>query len=166
MADPQNKPRLRLRPATPDDARVVFAWANDPGSREASFTTTTIAWDEHRAWFEAQLERRDRNPLLATLDAKPVAFVRLDARPGAPDECTISINVAPAARGRGLGVASLKAATRQAARLGFARIHALIRPENAASRRAFARAGYVPAGDAAVAGQAAIVMICETAESR
>lgn len=90
---------------------------------------------------------------------EPLAFVRLDARGRADGECTISINVAPAARGRGLGTATLDAASVHAAALGLSTIEALIRPSNAASVRAFENAGYVHTGSTTVDGQPALRLV-------
>jgi RimJ/RimL family protein N-acetyltransferase len=147
---------LRLRPAQPDDAELVFGWANDPVTRAASFSSAPIAWADHLAWFTAQRSREDRHLFVAELEAVAVAVVRLDASASRPGVATISINVAPEARGRGLGVAALEAATATATALGFATICALIRPDNHASRRAFARAGYELDAETVVDGELAL----------
>lgn len=147
---------LRLRPALAGDAELVFGWANDPVARAASFSCAQISWDDHLAWFAAQLDREDRHPFMAELTGEAVAFVRLDADISRPRICTISINVAPEARGRGLGVAVIEAATSVAGGLEFVSICALIRPDNLASRRAFARAGYVLDADTVVNGEPAL----------
>ncbi len=149
--------RLRLRPATDDDVERTFAWANDPVTRAVSFSSDPIPYPEHVAWFEQQLARDDRNLLIAELDGEAIAVVRLDRLPELERGCVVSINVAPAARGRGLGLATLEAATRLAPTLGFARIRALIRPDNHASVRAFSRAGYVETARTQSSGQAALV---------
>jgi RimJ/RimL family protein N-acetyltransferase len=146
---------LVLRAATADDCERVFTWANDPITRAVSFSSAAIAWADHVAWFEQQLARSDRNVLIASADRDPVAVVRLDRLDAAT--CVISINVAPTARGRGLGTAALLAATAYAAKLGFTRIRALIRPDNAASVRAFTAAGYAQVDTTTVADQDALV---------
>jgi L-amino acid N-acyltransferase YncA len=136
-------PPVILRDATPADVYLFYSWANDPAACAASFETATIEHAEHVAWFSAQLERDDRHLLLAEQEARPVAVVRLDRSPALDSTCVISVNVAPEARGRGLGRQVLEAAASAATRLGFARIHALIKPENVASARAFSSAGFV-----------------------
>jgi L-amino acid N-acyltransferase YncA len=136
-------PPVTLRDATPADVDLVYAWANDPATRAASFETATIEYADHVAWFGAQLERSDRHVLVAEHEAQPIAIVRLDRSSDDASTCVISVNLAPEARGRGLGRRVLDAAAGRAVRLGFARIHALIRPENVASAHAFASAGFV-----------------------
>lgn len=135
-------PEVTLRPALPEDVELVFRWANDPATRAASFKPAPIAHAEHVAWFEAQLARPDRHLRIATREGVPFGFLRLDRDADAADRCTLSVNLAPEARGCGLGARALRAATTEAGRLGFRAITALVRPENEASVRAFLRAGY------------------------
>ena len=55
-----------------------------------------------------------------------------------------------------IATATLLAATKEAARLGYSRIVALIRPSNRGSLRAFSKAGYVETGREQVHGQDAV----------
>jgi RimJ/RimL family protein N-acetyltransferase len=73
---------------------------------------------------------------------------------------TISINIAPEHRQRGLGTALILVACHQAmASSAATQIRALIKPDNVASQRAFQRAGFKPADDEDVAGQRALCMV-------
>ena len=137
MAEP-----VTLRRASAADLERTFAWANDPVTRAVSFSSAPIPYAEHVAWFEQQLARSDRNLLIAEHQGQAIGVVRLHPLAEHPSTCVISINIAPEARGRGLGVATLVAATPYARTLGFNRIRALIRPSNHASVRAFMGAGY------------------------
>jgi sialic acid synthase SpsE/RimJ/RimL family protein N-acetyltransferase len=150
---------LSLRAAVSGEAELVHGWANDPATRSASFSRAEIPLAEHLAWFARELARRDHHLYIAEQHGEPVAFVRLDQTPDQVGVCTISINVAPAARGRGLGAATLRAATTTAGTLGFATLRALIRPDNEASRRAFVRAGYAYERDTEVDGQPALIYL-------
>jgi UDP-2,4-diacetamido-2,4,6-trideoxy-beta-L-altropyranose hydrolase len=148
-----------LRAAVSGDAELVHRWANDPTTRAVSFSRAEIPLAEHLAWFARELARHDHHLYIAEQNGEPVAFVRLDETPEQVGVCTISINVAPQARGRGLGAAALQAATTTAGTLGFASLRALIRPDNEASRRAFARAGYAYEHDTEVDGQPALIYL-------
>ena len=128
---------VTLRPAHLADVELVFQWANDPVTRAASFRPAPSAHAEHVAWFEAQLARPDRHLRIAARQGVPFGFLRLDRDANASDRCTLSVNLAPEALGRGLGTCVLRAATAEAARLGFRAIAVLVRPENKASARAF-----------------------------
>ena len=139
----------RLREATAADLDRVFEWLNDPVTRAMSLSTAPVPYADHCAWFEAALRRPTRHLFIAEHAGEAVGFLRLDANAEGAG-CTISINLAPQARGRGLGRASLEAATEAARGLDFSHIDALIRAHNGASLAAFARAGYRPVDGARV----------------
>lgn len=150
---------LRLRPATEDDARLLLDWANDPAARAASFQGGAIGWEEHVAWLGRRLADPDCLFWLAETPAgEPAGVVRFDL--AADGVATISLNLAPAQRGRGLASPLILAACQELRRTHPATtVRALIKPENTASQRAFARAGFEPVEDVVVAGQAARCMI-------
>ena len=131
---------LLLRPARMDDAPSLLAWRNDPATRGASFQTDAVDPADHHDWVTASLASPTRHVLIGELDSRPVGVVRLDVDGG---EAVISATIAPEARGSGLAAPMLRQALDRAAELGLSRIEARIRPENEASRRAFAAAGFV-----------------------
>ena len=142
-------PDVVLEPAilAASDARLVMEWRNDPVTLAASFHVEPKLWpaffEEYRAYFDGA----GPPPLFGVVLGERVAFLRF--RPCAdPEErgrksCDISINVAPAARGRGFGRALIVAATSHAL-AHHALVLAEIKPGNAASTRAFLSAGYRP----------------------
>ena len=133
---------VSLRPARPDDCRLVFDWANDPATRAASFHSEVIAFEDHARWYEGSLGGTRRYLRIAELDAAPVGLVRFDRLDADETRAEIGINLAPEHRGRRLAVPILLAATEEASALGLRTVVARIRPENAPSIRAFERAGY------------------------
>jgi len=46
---------LVLRRVEEADCSLLWEWANEPEVRSASFSSTPIAWDEHREWFTKKL---------------------------------------------------------------------------------------------------------------
>ncbi|MBX3126678.1 MAG: GNAT family N-acetyltransferase [Polyangiaceae bacterium] len=139
-----------LRPATAEDCRRVYEWANDPVTRRASFHSAEITWAEHSMWFEASLANPRRQLFIGEADGEPCALLRLDH---GPDQCAeIGINLAPGQRGRRLGTPLLRAASQLAESSQVRRLVAHIKPDNPASLRTFVSAGYQPAGEATVAG--------------
>lgn len=150
---------VHMRAAVSDDAETVYRWANDPATRMASFSRRAIVLDEHVAWFARELARDDHHLYIAEQHGEPVAFLRLDATPDHAGACTISINLAPEVRKRGIGVATLEAANTLARGHGFSRIRALVRPDNEASRRTFVRAGYELVGETRVEAEAALLFV-------
>ena len=144
---------VTLRLAAPDDVDRVFSWANDPTTRAASFRSDPIPYEDHVRWFEGQLGS-DQHRLFIAVDAQgeAVGVYRLSGvEPG--QDPVVSINVAPEARGRGVGLAILEAGSEQARALGCRKIIAFIRPDNEASLRIFGRAGYQRQGRTLEAGQ-------------
>lgn len=130
---------VAVRPAAVEDGDDLLAWRNDPVTRSGSFTSDPIMPDEHRAWLAGALGDPARMLLVGELGESPVGVVRLD-REG--DRATISVTVAPAARGRGLAATLIRAGLERAAAEGIVRVDAFIRPDNQASLRAFAAAGF------------------------
>jgi RimJ/RimL family protein N-acetyltransferase len=130
---------LALRPATLADSDLLLQWRNDPAVRRASRSTARVSADEHDAWLANSLTDSDRLLLIATLDERPTAQVRLD-RLG-PARWEISVSVAGSARGQGLGTAIITRAVEQFVE-AVDLVEAHVRRNNVASIRAFSRAGF------------------------
>ncbi|MCO4763246.1 MAG: GNAT family N-acetyltransferase [Myxococcales bacterium] len=145
---------LYLRPATSSDMEATLAWANDPDTRAASFQTAVITRQIHAAWFENSLQRPDRHLFIAMLPDTPplcAGFVRLQYVSDTLAE--VSINIAPEARGRGVGRRALRALEQAARERGFEKLLATIRPENLGSVRAFRSVDYEAITDGEVGGE-------------
>ena len=137
---------VAIRPATTDDARVIWEWRNDQVSRAFSSTVRPVPWEEHEAWFTDALRDPERRVLVATADGQAVGMIRFDAA-GEPGTWRVSINLAPEVRGRGLARPALDAAT--AWLVGESghdvTVVADVRRDNLASLRTFQAAGFAPA---------------------
>jgi pseudaminic acid synthase len=133
-------PAVALRPATLADGASLLAWRNDPQTRAMSIATGEVTADQHAAFLARSLDTDDRWLYIAEAGGAPIGMVRLDA--AGPAALEISLVVAPPARGKGYAVALLHAAEAEARRRGAVRLVAVLRPDNAASRRAFEAAGY------------------------
>jgi len=147
---------LSLRRAGESDRGLLFEWINDPLTRQQSFSTGPVSWETHCAWLAAALADPQRllYILLGPSD-EPVGQVRFE--PSSAGETVISVALAPSWRGRGLAAPAIRLATSRArrdAQIGV--IHAYIRPDNQASCRAFARAGYLRGEPADIGGSAAV----------
>lgn len=142
-------PGLTLRPATTGDANWLLELRNDPLTRSMSLRSEPVTRAEHEAWLAATLSASDRLLWIAELEGTPVGQMRLD---GAGDSRDVSLSILPAARGRGLAAAALRAAEAHAVERGLTRLVATIKVENAASVRAFEAAGYYGFVRAQIAG--------------
>jgi CMP-N-acetylneuraminic acid synthetase/RimJ/RimL family protein N-acetyltransferase len=138
--------RVALRPATAGDSAAIWRWRNDPETRRASFDEAPVPRETHRRWFADSLARPARRIFVVRVDGADAGMVRLDL---AGTDATVSINIAPERRGRGVGTAALAAAAAEAfTRLGARRLVAHVKADNAPSRRAFERAGFAARGQA------------------
>lgn len=92
--------RLRLRPATFSDAKVLFEWRNDPETRSASHNQEKFSFDSHVGWLKKSLKEKNRIIYIAEIDKIPVGTVRTDL-----DESVYKLSwmVNPKYRGQGIG---------------------------------------------------------------
>jgi RimJ/RimL family protein N-acetyltransferase len=119
---------------------LLLAWRNDPDAVRFSVTGRVVTHAEHAGWLAARLADPNTRLWIAEEDGQPVGQVRVDLGNGTG---TVSIGIAPAHRGRGIGSAVLQAMLVEVERdPGVHRLRAVAHAENAASRRAFERAGF------------------------
>lgn len=97
---------MDLRPATIEDARLLFEWRNDPSTRTQMHSTGDFDFPSHLAWLERTLSNPARKLYVAEVEGCPVGTVRADAADGITE---LSWTVAPQARGRGLGTQMVQA---------------------------------------------------------
>lgn len=144
--------RKRIRP---EDCQLIWEWANDPVTRAVSFSSEPILWEGHVPWFSAKLA--DSNCMFfMVLDAHdlPIGQIRLEVD---ESEATISVALAPSQRGKGYGARIIQLASQKVFdRMQIEIIHAYIKPDNTASIRAFAKAGFSKAGIITVHGNQAL----------
>lgn len=136
---------LVLRPATADDAGLLFEWVNDPVVRAAALIPGAIDWETHIGWLTSKLADDACRLSIVEVDGAPVGQVRVD---GSGDEVEISVGLDQSARGLRLGPAVIDAEVRRTfATTDATKILARIRPSNERSVRAFDDAGFVPDGE-------------------
>jgi N-acetylneuraminate synthase len=129
-------------------AREIMEWRNDPQSLAAFFHRAPKLW--HSFWpefYDTYFQHPALPPLFVCADRTRVAFLRYQptAHPEGARGLTVdvSINVAPAARGRGLGRAVLQLGAEYVRRsCGVDAIVAEVRIDNERSRRSFRSAGF------------------------
>lgn len=133
---------LKVRLATPDDARLLWEWRNDPATRANSRTTEAVRWEPHIAWLRRAVADPDRRLLIVESEGLAVATARWDRQ--SDTDWEVSITVAPEHRGRRLASAALLASERALDVDPPTRLLATVHAENAASLRLFQRSGYLP----------------------
>ncbi|WP_339453674.1 UDP-2,4-diacetamido-2,4,6-trideoxy-beta-L-altropyranose hydrolase [Pseudomonas sp. EA_5y_Pfl2_R50] len=71
---------LTIRPATPEDAQLLFDGRNAEAVRRWSLTSAPIDWPQHVNWLTASLRNPQRLLLIAEADDGPVGVLRYDLR--------------------------------------------------------------------------------------
>lgn len=140
---------VALRDAGPHDAQLLWAWANDPEVRAASFGTDPIPLDHHLRWFERRLADPTCRILVAEDGGGPWGQVRFE-QVGPDGEATVGVSVADTVRGQGRAAPLLRAATRRLfATTPAESVLAWVKPSNGASLAAFESADFarVPPDD-------------------
>lgn len=133
---------VELRPVRPEDRDLLLAWANDPVTRAASFTTAPVTAEDHAHWFAARLSDPDSRLFVAQDGRGPWGLVRFQIHGPVAE---IGVSVAPDRRGVGLAAPLIRAGVRRllADRGDLESVEARIRPANRRSITAFDRAGFV-----------------------
>lgn len=99
-----------------------------------------VSWEDHQLWYERSLRMSGRWILVGEDKDHPVGVLRLDRSVG--DSATVSVNVNPECRGRGVGKQILALGADFAALLGLVSLEAAIKTENVASIALFRGAGF------------------------
>ena len=147
MTSPASAARLiSLVPMTPDHAAQVLAvYQAGIDGGDATFETEAPSWDH----FDATRLPAHRHVALdpATHDVLGWAAVsRVSARPAYAGVVEHSVYVSPAAHGRGIGTALLNALITSTEAAGIWTLQSGVFPENAASLRLHAAAGFREVG--------------------
>lgn len=139
---------MSLRAAEPRDADDVRRWRNDEGTRASSFSTRPIEVEEHLEWFAGVLQDDDRRLLIIESSGEAIGVLRFDRGPSHRWE--VSINLAPSARGAGIGTRALVAGVRWLGGddPGATEVVAQVRGDNHASLAAFRKAGFEVSAEA------------------
>jgi len=144
---------LSIRPAKADDAALLWNWANDSSVRERSFNQEPIAWQPHLEWFSRHLASPDTKFYLLLENNEPVGQIRYD-RDESGNSAEISFSITKENRGRGFGTEILRlTVARAAGDLSCREIIGFVIEDNAASSKAFLRAGFTTEGVTDVHGR-------------
>lgn len=133
---------ITLRGATSEDREMLFQWRNDPWIVSLSTSRKTVAWDEHRQWFDGVLHNDDHLLFIVeTMDGIPAGTVRLDRLDKGTARVTVYLLRPFTDHGR--GVAALREACGRAfGTWPITRVVAAVRHDNRRSLSAFAKAGF------------------------
>lgn len=134
---------LTLRKAEVSDIDLYFKWANDPAARANALHPKTITYEEHVPWFKDKIKSADTLLLVLEENKCPVGQIRFDIEPIKKD-AVISYFIAPAYRGKGLGLTILQLGMERLfeQKMNVSNLKAFVKITNIASCRAFERLGF------------------------
>ncbi len=142
---------IYLMEAYEEDCELFYKWANDPDVRAASFSTDSIAWDEHVKWFREKLQ--DPNCAFhIVMDSKCrlLGQVRFELN---DENAVINISIRSEFRGQRIGsLLILRAVDELFKRKHISRVDAFIKLQNIRSIREFEKAGFSRIGRKIVRG--------------
>jgi len=153
---PDQNPSISFETCLPleDHARLVMAWRNDPITLSMFYHHQPKVWDAFWPEFRHSyfIDAAHPGPLFALYKSERIGFLHFKPIPhpqgNAGIAVDISINLAPNARGQGLGARVLKAALEHLNNAGIDSVYAEILEKNAASIKAFESAGFHSLGSA------------------
>jgi UDP-2,4-diacetamido-2,4,6-trideoxy-beta-L-altropyranose hydrolase len=132
---------VSVRSATDSDAELLWRWANDPETREASFRSDPIPFRDHVRWLSQRLADPSVLLVVAENSAGALGQVRFESR-GSDTE--VSISIAPDHRGVVGGLVLASAIRRFRRRSPRDRLFAKVKFDNERSRQLFEGAGFQP----------------------
>lgn len=93
------------RLAKSTDCRMYFDWANDPITRQQSFNSEPIIYENHELWFNNRLKDEQSILYVIEFNRQPIGQVRFQLN---QKEAVISYSLDKEYRGKGLGIWILK----------------------------------------------------------
>lgn len=133
---------LTCRTARPTDSYPVWTWRHADGGNRFYRDPSAVPFEGHDRWFKSAIADPARRLLIVDDAAQhPVAHVRLDLNEDGASG-SVSIVIAPEARGTGIGRLVLRHGIWEAERAGLSVLRAEIHVENTASLRIFTGAGF------------------------
>ncbi len=133
---------IGLRKIQTSDLDITFSWANDSETRNNSFNSKPIIYEEHSNWFLSKLNDENAHYFICEVEGYAAALVRFDFNKEA-NAYIIGITVDKNFRGKRLSTTFLKLSCENFTEISKDNIIAFIKEENIASRKAFEKAGFV-----------------------
>lgn len=135
---------IKLRKAVEGDCLDILRWRNHPNVRRQSFGAGKISYSEHKKWFSGKLQDKKTSMYIAETEGLgKIGQIRFDILDG--HLARVSVNLNPVFLGRGFGNKVIAKGTRffLKERPAIKTVTAEILDENAVSKKAFQKAGYI-----------------------
>jgi L-amino acid N-acyltransferase YncA len=155
---------VRLRPATQEDCLKVWEWRNEQTTRDASFDTDPVPYQDHQTWYSRKIGDPSTKIYIAEdLSGHQIGYVRFDID---GDHAEISISLDKGQRRKGYGSALIRRGSDQLLEAGLTKkIVAIVKSSNPTSAAAFQRAGFAVSSTKQIRGADAIELVYERAHT-
>lgn len=127
---------MKLYSVKPDDAKLLFDWANEPEVRANSLNSEPIQWDNHLKWFTNKLNSESKMYILYD-NTIPIGQIRFDFF---DDNWVIDYSIDKKYRGKGFGKMMLELAIRNFNQGDI--LKAIVKKENLSSLKIFQKLGF------------------------
>lgn len=135
--------RLTLRPASIQDASLIWTWRHQGDASRYYKNTSLIPLPDHLRWFQNALIETNRRLLVAQVGTVPIAHLRFDIGQEGANSAEIGICIDADFRGRGYGRKLLRLGIEYAKQLGMKNLTAEIHRHNVASLTIFSGVGFL-----------------------
>lgn len=137
----EDRRKIDLRAATVADMADLLEWRNHPETRKSSFNTDAITPEAHEAWFKKKLASTDTVIYIAISGTDKLGTIRFEDN-GETIKTSVMLNPAFFRQGLGSKVIAIGTEKYRMEKKTARPIFAEIKTDNAASLRAFAKAGF------------------------
>ena len=135
---------LQLREASENDAKILFAWVNDPIVRASALSQDPIEWEGHETWFNKKLSDDSCFIFIAEDSGTAIGQIRFDIE---GTKAEVDVHLAPDQRGKGYGSLLISEGAKKIfAESDINVINALVKEENEASKKVFLKAAFQEVG--------------------
>ncbi|WP_430474773.1 GNAT family N-acetyltransferase [Thalassospira lucentensis] len=133
--------KMFIRSCDEHDSEDLFAWRNDPLTREMSLSTDLVSKAVHERWFANKCSDPNCSLYIGEKGGEKTGVVRFDYDP-AKILAEVSINLNPQFRGKRISVPFLLVSIEAFHKVRDCPIYACVRDENVASCKLFSKAGF------------------------
>ena len=143
--------KIQLREFTADEVKRVFELSNDKFTRENSYSSDEIVYEDHVQWFSEKLNDENFILFIAEYNNEFVGQVKFDID---GNEATIGISITPDFRGRKLGSVLINKGIGKFTQIKsqVKIINAFIKKDNIPSTKIFERTGFSYLEDTVIKG--------------
>lgn len=132
---------ITLRPATLQDAELVFRWRNDPFIVAQGSLSREVPWAEHEKWFADTIQRENRRMFIVLHNGQPAGQIRFERLHHS--DCVLSVYLAREFTGKGWGLQAIDLGCRTIFQhWPVSRVVACVRADNRSGYSAFRKAGF------------------------